>query len=110
MKRVIEPEEINKVHNFVLNSIYEFLKLNVQSSELIICLPNWLKHLLLRYPMHYSVPFSHNYDPRIIFEIEKFFDVSTQPHYKDEVVVFFQNYHLGNEKFSPRIYEIKIQP
>lgn len=107
MRKSIEKHELLKIHNFLRSTIYEFKEMNIRSNELLITLPNWLKHILRSYPMQYAVP--SDLEPVQLYEINKYFDIEVQPHYKDEVVVFFQNYHLGNEKFSPRIYEIKTQ-
>ena len=44
-----------------------------------------------------------------LVEINKYFDIEVQPHYKDEVVVFFKDYHVNPESLKPMIYEIKTQ-
>jgi uncharacterized membrane-anchored protein YitT (DUF2179 family) len=43
------------------------------------------------------------------YNINKYFDIEVQPHYKDEVVVFFKDYHVNPESLKPMIYEIKTQ-
>ena len=107
MRKKIEKYELLHIHNFLQGAIYEFQKMNVRSNELLITLPNWLKYILRSYPMQYAVT-SYEEVAQLV-EINKYFDIEVQPHYKDEVVVFFKDYHVNPESLKPMIYEIKTQ-
>jgi hypothetical protein len=107
MRKKIEKHELLKIHNFLRSAIYEFKEMNIRSNELLITLPNWLKHILRSYPMQIAV--SSYLEPVQLYEINKYFDIEVQPHYKDEVVVFFKDYHVNPENLKPMIYEIKTQ-
>lgn len=101
----INKSEILALHNFLMDAIHYFITLNCQSDELIISLPNWLQQLLRSYPM-----VSHLDDNlKMILEHLKYFDVKIQPHYTDEVVVFFKDYHIHPEKLAPKIHTINFE-
>jgi hypothetical protein len=107
MRKTIEKHELLKIYNFLCSAIYEFKEMNIRSNELLITMPNWLKHILRSYPMQYAVP--SDLEPVQLYEINKYFDIELQLHYKDEVVVFFKDYHVNPERLQPMIYEIKFQ-
>jgi hypothetical protein len=99
----INKSEILAIHNFLMSAIYDFKAMNCQSDELIISMPNWLQELLRWRPMIKYL----DYNELMSLEYFKYANIKTQPHYIDEVVVFFKDYHLNPEKLTPRIYEIK---
>ncbi|MDI1306419.1 MAG: hypothetical protein PSX42_16455 [bacterium] len=101
----INQSEILAIHNFLRSAINDFHAMNCQSDELIISLPNWLKFILRSYPMVNYV--DHN--TAIMLEHTKYFDIKIQSHYKDEVVVFFQDYHINPSFFTPAIHIINFE-
>lgn len=78
---------------------------NCQSDELIISLPNWLQQLLRSYPMVNHV----DYNMKMILEHSKYFDIKIQPHFTDEVAVFFKDYHHDPSFFTPAIHIINFE-
>lgn len=81
----INKSEILAIHNFIREAIYGFNAMNCHPDELIISLPNWLQQLLRSYPMVNHL----DYHMKMILEHSRYFDIKIQPHYSDEVVVFF---------------------
>jgi hypothetical protein len=100
----INKSEILAIHNFLMCAIYDFHAMNCQSDELIISMPNWLQQLLRWHPIIKYL----DYNEPMSLEHSKYADIKTQPHYSDEVVVFFKDYHINPQSFSPKIHLIQI--
>lgn len=101
----INQSEILAIHHFLRSAIYDFHAMNCQSDELIISLPNWLQIILRSYPMvNYT---DHN--AAILLTHSKYFDIQVQPHFKDEIVVFFKDYHINSGFFTPAIHIINFE-
>lgn len=101
----INQSEILAIHNFLRSAIYDFRVMNCQCDELIISLPNWLQIILRSYPMVNYV--DHN--AAILLTHSKYFDIHVQSHYKDEIVVFFKDYHINPSFFTPAIHIINFE-
>ncbi|MFV8370849.1 hypothetical protein [Flavobacterium sp. LB2P74] len=101
----INQSEILAIHHFLRSAIYDFHAMNCQSDELIISLPNWLQIILRSYPMVNYI--DHN--AAILLTHSKYFDIKIQPHYSDEVVVFFKDYHINPSFFTPFIHIINFE-
>lgn len=100
----ITPREIDNILHFVRLKSLDLQKYyNIQPEKIIVAIPNWIVYVIMDAPM-YKI----NYSPYP----DKWADwtlcgVKKQPHYKDEIVVFFENYHYDPERFMPQVYEIK---
>ncbi len=101
----INQSEIQAIHHFLRSAIYDFYAMNCQRDELIISLPNWLQMILRSYPMVNYV--DHN--AAILLTHSKYFDIQIQSHYKDEIVVFFKDYHINPGLFTPAIHTINFE-
>jgi len=99
----INKSEILAIHNFLMGAINDFHAMNCRSNELIISMPNWLQQLLHWRPIINYL----DYNEPMSLDHSKYADVKIQPHYSDEVVVFFKDYHQISEYIMPRIYKIK---
>lgn len=101
----INQSEILAIHHFLRSAIHDFHAMNCQSGELIISLPNWLQIILRSYPMVNYV--DHN--AAILLTPSKYFDIQVQSHFKDEIVVFFKDYHINSSFFTPAIHIINFE-
>lgn len=101
----ISKSEILAIHNFLMNAIHDFYAMDCDSDDLIISLPNWLQQLLRWQPIHKYLDFND----AMSLEDSKYADIKTQPHYSDEVVVFFKDYHIHPEKLAPKIHTINFE-
>jgi hypothetical protein len=101
----INKSEILAIHNFLRDAIYDHRAMNCNPDELIISLPSWLQQLLISYPMTNYL--DHN--TAMILEHSRYFDVKIQCHYRDEVVVFFKDYHFNPSFFKPVIRKINFE-
>tara|TARA_R110000868_G_scaffold44253_1_gene147940 strand:+ start:305 stop:649 length:345 start_codon:yes stop_codon:yes gene_type:complete len=101
----INQSEILTIHNFLLDAILDFKSMNCKSDELIISLPNWLQQLLRCYPIRKNLDFND----AMSLQHSKYFDVKTQTHYSNEVVVFFKDYHINPSFFTPAIHTINFE-
>lgn len=101
----IQREELDAIHHFIRLAIYDFHKMNCQSHELIICLPNWLQRIMRYYPMTIGVTLEQSQD----LNFSRFYDIEVQPHFKNEVVLFFKEYHINPDYFTPAIHVISFE-
>jgi hypothetical protein len=101
----INQSEILAIHNFLMGAIDEFSASNCKSDDLIISIPNWLHQLLRSYQMRNYL----DYNRVMALEHSKYFDVKIQPHYSDEVVVFFKDFHINPNFFPPAIHTINFE-
>ena len=104
MKKVTN-QEMQEIFNFIRQSVYEFKELNFNGEEIIIALPNWLICFFQHYPMYeyrgFDVPVEQ-------FNEYLFFGIKTQPHYTDEIVVFYKDFHYCPDKDTYKIHLIKF--
>ncbi|MNR04939.1 hypothetical protein D3C85_1209370 [compost metagenome] len=101
----ITREEIAAIHNFIREARFDLNAMNYNSDELVICLPNWLQQLLRAYPMINYVDF----ETARVLDDSRYFDIQVQSHFKDEVVMFFKDYHINPSFFTPAIHVINFE-
>ncbi|MGM8362115.1 hypothetical protein ACSV4D_09395 [Flavobacterium sp. ARAG 55.4] len=105
MKKKITLEELDAIHNFIRESRHHFEYMGCRACELMICIPNWLKIVLINYPLVDYI----SYHPSAEIERRKLYDFEIRPHYTDEVVLFFKDYHINPDYFKPAIHVIQFE-
>lgn len=103
MKRITNAE-MQSIYHFIRQSIYELKNLTSNHEGIIIAMPNYMVHFFKQYPMYeyrgLDVP-----ENQLMENL--FCGVKVQPHYQNEIVVFYQDYYYSPELFKPRIHTIK---
>lgn len=104
MRKQIEKHELDNIDNFIREKLYDLNAIGCRTHKIIIGIPNWLKELIVVYNREkFSRPFMD--DQKQLW----YFGSKVQPHYSDEVVVFFENYHYDPERFKPAIHKINFK-
>lgn len=103
MSKKISNQEIEAISDFIRRSVYEFKALGLSGDDIVISIPNWIKYCY-RYYIR-----SENSFNEARAEWRLFYGIVTQPHYANEVVVFFKNNHNNHEKFTPKIHVIQFE-
>lgn len=102
-EKKITREELNNILDFIRNEVYRLKWETNTPDKILIMLPNWFLEVFLM-----SLRESFNRD-EFHYLKQRFEGVKTQPHYADEIVVFFEDYHFNPERFSPKIHLIQIE-
>lgn len=103
MRKKIEKHELDNIDRFIREKLYDLNAIGCRTPELIIGIPNWSKELMVIYNMK-KFPISFRGDQKQLW----YFGAKVQPHYLDEVAVFFENYHFDPDRFKPAIHEINF--
>lgn len=100
----ITNEQMQGIYQFLRKAIYEYKHhLTSDHKRIIIAMPNFLLYFLYQFPMYeYRNGTPVNELSEYLFE-----GVKIQPHYTNEIVVFYEDYHFNPEKFKPQIHIIK---
>lgn len=102
-RRKITNAEINEIFLFVRKATALYREAGVPNPEIIIALPEWLKEVMIYFNnAHFNAMSSAQ---SLIY---RFCGVETQPHFKDEVVVFVKRFDSFGELYEPFIHEIKF--
>lgn len=104
MKKTITEKEMNSIYLHIQNSIFDLQSAFVFKKEIAILMPDWLKGIMQRNPLVIYAGFS---DKETIDA--RYAGIKVYPHYQDEVVVFFKDYHVNTNMFKPMIYQIKTE-
>ena len=103
-RRKITESEINEIFLFVRKATDVYREAGVINPEIIIALPEWLKEVIIYFnKAHFNVMSNTQ------LLIYRFCGVETQPHFKDEVVVFVKRFDSLGELYEPFIHEIKFE-
>lgn len=97
----VSKEELDKITDFIERETYKmkYSKGNIMPSNILILMPNWLlRDFRTRYKVNI---FSSDDDLPTAF-----FGHTIQSHYKDEVVIYYKDYHFNPKLFEPVIYTI----
>ncbi len=102
-KKNITNQELNEILDFIRNEVDRLKWETNTPDKILIMLPNWfleyfifsLRNIFHRDEFHYLK--------------QRFEGIKTQPHYTDEIVVFFEDYHFNPERLSPKIHIIKFE-
>lgn len=103
--RVITHAQVNEMLLFIEHEMYK-LKHELRGcyhDKIVILIPNWIKpffNMYLRSVYNFGQPYP--------FAV-KIYGIRTQPNYNDEIVIFYEDYHLNPERFKPAIYTIKFE-
>ena len=103
-RRKITNAEINEIFLFVRKAIAVYREAGVPNLELIIALPEWLKEVIIYFNRAH---FNSSTSTELLHS--QFFGVETQPHFKDEVVVFVKRFDSLGELYEPFIHQIKFE-
>lgn len=91
MKIEITHSLIENIFNFIKRSSYELENSNYFQEEIKVMMPNYLKRNLQEY---------YNNTMTSCTEDSTLFGLEILPHYKDEVVVFYENYFKTTNHFK----------
>jgi hypothetical protein len=101
----ITNAEMQNMYYFIRQSVYELKHLTSDHKNIIIAVPSLILYFFKHYPMYeyrgLDVPVNE-------LSENLFCGVKTQPHFNNEIVVFYTEYHCNPELFKPRIYQIKM--
>lgn len=100
----ITNEEMQSIYHFIRQSVYDFKHLTPNHNRIIIAIPDFMLYFLTNYPIY-----EYRGMDTPIKELSEylFYGVKVQPHYANEIVVFYQDYHFNPEIFKPKIHIIK---
>ena len=105
IEKEITIEELDAIYRFINNALHVYEFAGYQKKDLIICMPWWLKLTFRNYNENQQFYSFHNHkEPTTSL----MFDVTTNSHYKDEVVVFIENSHNWTTTGSHYVHEIKL--
>lgn len=99
----ISKTTIEEITSFIGRESFE-LKAKLKhedSNKVVVAIPDWLFSIFKYY---YNINVSGL--PELEGSLSYFYGCRIQPHFKDEVVVFYQDYHLDPKLFEPKIYTI----
>ncbi|MEO6176959.1 MAG: hypothetical protein ABIP27_17530 [Flavobacterium circumlabens] len=100
----ITREEMQSIYQFIFQSVYDLKLLTPYHDRIIVACPEFIIYFLKNYPKYeyrnQDTPFNELREYNI-------YGVKVQPHYANEVVVFYQDYHHNPEIYKPKIYIIK---
>ena len=100
----IYHEEMQSIYHFIQQSVYDLKRLTPYHDRIIVACPEYLIYFFKNYPVYeyrnQDTPFNELREYNI-------YGVKVQPHYANEIVVFFQDYHFNPEIFKPKIHIIK---
>lgn len=102
----ISTEELQEITDFIQTEQLRLKELLRHSSvdSITILMPNWLVQTF-KYHFYTNVK---SVDPILnsAGSTDYFFGCEVKPHYKDEVVVFYKDYHINPKFLEPKIYTI----
>ena len=104
MKIEITNAEMQNIYHFIRQSVYELKHLTSNHENIIIAIPSLLMYCLKNYPMY---EYRGLDVPENQLSENLFYGVKTQPHFNNEIVVFYSEYHCDPGLFKPRIHQIK---
>ena len=104
MKKITH-QEIQEIYNFIRQSVYELNRLTPNNDEIVIALPSWLIYLF----QHSPIREYRGIDvfPERIMEYV-FMGIKTQPHYTDEIVVFYKEFQYCRDTTTYKIHQIQF--
>lgn len=100
---VVNKETLNEITIFIGEELFELKsKLKHQDiDKVVITMPDWLLQIFKAY---FRTTVSYSEEEKLL---ESFFYGSrVQPHFKNEVVIFYRDYHMNPKLFEPKIYAI----
>jgi hypothetical protein len=99
--------EIEHIFRFVRDEVYKHKRQlrPYEWNKITVALPDWLAYFILDSP---RVVVNDSGLPHDRYP-SSFYGVKRQPHYKDEIVVFYDDFHYNPELFKPSIYQFKIE-
>jgi hypothetical protein len=100
----ITNAEMQSIYHFIRQSVYELKNLTSNHKGIIIAAPNYIFYFFKQYPMY---EYRGLDVPENQLSENLFFGIKVQPHYQNEIVVFYQDYYYSPELFKPKIYTIK---
>ena len=93
----ITYSKIETVFNFIRKSVYELENKGIHVTEIKVLIPNFFKRTIQTYYEH-TLPLDNKHN--------RIFDVEIVPHYKNEIVVFHENFFKNHD--NVRILNIEI--
>ena len=104
MKIELTNAEMQNIYYFIRKSVYELKHLTSNHENIIIAMPSLLMYCLKNYPMY---EYRGLDVPENQLSENLFCGVKAQPHYNNEIVVFYSDFYINPEFFKPRIYQLK---
>ncbi|WP_281233485.1 hypothetical protein [Flavobacterium gelatinilyticum] len=103
----ISKQEIDKISNFIQRAILDLKQKNVKRDDIIIAMPCFFEAAFSRLFSCYPPPdYDHN---RLRIAVHPFFNCFTQPHFKNEIVVFYKYYYYDEAYFIPHVHTIVFE-
>jgi hypothetical protein len=97
--------EMQNIYHFIRQSVYDLKHLTNSHRDIKVAIPSWILYLFKNYPMY---EYRSLDTPRNQLSENLFCGIEVQPHFKNEIVVFYTDYHINPERFKPSIYEIQF--
>lgn len=104
MKIELTNAEMQNIYHFIRQSVYELKHLTSNHEKIIIAMPNLIVYFFKNYPMY---EYRGLDVPENQLSENLFCGVKTQPHFNNEIVVFYADYYINPEFYKPRIYQVK---
>lgn len=105
MKLEMTNAEMQNIDHFIRQSVHDLKHLACDHENIIIAMPSLVLYLFKRYPMY---RYRGLETPENELSENLFYGVKTQPHFNNEIVVFYAYYYKNPELLKPRIYQLKF--
>jgi len=102
----ISKQEIEQIANFVHSAVRELKHKTMDHDKIIVCMPFYLTEFFRREVIWPPDSMWHN--PEKV-AIKRFYNCKVQPHYANEVVVFYEYFYLNPEHYQPKIHTITYE-
>ncbi|MFV8351576.1 hypothetical protein [Flavobacterium sp. XS2P14] len=102
-EKKITIKELENILDFIKNEVDRLKWETNTPDKILIMLPNWFLEVFLL-----SLRGLYNRD-EFHYLKQRFEGIKTQPHYADEIVIFFEDYHINPSFFTPAIYTINFE-
>lgn len=100
----ISREEINKIVNFIQRAIFDLKRKTNKRDDIIIAMPAFFEEAYCR--LFACYPPLDLEDNIYQIQIRPFFGCETQPHFKNEIVVFYKHFYYDEELLAPHVHQI----